>query len=548
MKKKSPPAPDLPKESSDLSIWAAVLAAVIGLAYSNTLNVPFLHDDLANIVENPGIQHIFPIFGSSGVYSLLYRPIAELSFSLNYAAGGLSVTGYHLANIFIHIASALTLFALIRLTIARSPAFSGRLADKATPVAFFAALLWGAHPLNTMAVTYIVQRCESMAGLFYLLTLYGAALSSFGKKPILGFLVAIPAFFLGLGTKEILITAPVIVAAWQFIFTPAPFRETLRRSAPLYAAFAAGISIFAFNQIFSNPVVHKPFYEFDLNPVNYAKTQPEVLVRYLKLAFWPKGLCFDYWWPIEKGLGFIPYAALLVAGFIATVIGLYKRHPASFAGVAFFAVLAPSSSVIALNTPAAEYRMYLPLAAIAAVVAVAAASFALKRGRKAATGLGIAASVIVLALALCTFIRNTDYRDSYALWADTVSKAPLNPRAHDNLGVALADQGDLLGAVTRFNRAIAIDRLYTTAYCNMGRVLVMQNRPSEAIKYYRIGIKLWPTHWRTWSYMGVAQCMAGFWDEGVKSLETALSLNPGNTDTIFKLDKARKGPEGDQEP
>ncbi|MBI5845384.1 MAG: tetratricopeptide repeat protein [Deltaproteobacteria bacterium] len=532
--------PHRPGESSNLAIWAAVLVAVVGLVYSNTLNVPFLHDDFANIVENPGIRRIFPLFGAADATGFINRPVIRLSFAVNYALGGESVTGYHLLNILIHAASALALFALVRLTLSMSPAFGSRLRAHATPLAFFAALLWGVHPLNTQAVTYLSQRCESMAGFFYITTLYGAALASLGKRPLWGWMVAIPAFFLGLGTKEILVTAPVVVAAWQFLFAPRPFKSALWRSAPVYAAFFAGVLILAYSLISSETKFYKSAYAYDLNRLNYAMTQPAVLVHYLKLAFWPRPLVFDYWWPIEKGLGFIPYALVLGAGFIATVWGLFKRHPASFAGVCFFSILAPSSSIVALTTTAAEYRMYLPLAAICSSLAVMLGVFAINRGRKALPALGIFAAILAIALAAASFTRNLDYRDAYTLWNDTVAKRPQNPRAREGLGLAISMKGDYFGAIDQFREIITIDKNFTSAYYNIGRLLLMQNRPQEALKYYLDAVRLAPHHWMTWKGLGVAQCRNGLFDEGILSLRKARRINPNDETLNLYLESVLK--------
>lgn len=546
MQNNSEPAQAKPAGSSNVPIWAAILVAVVGLVYSNTLEVPFLHDDLPNIVENQGIRELFPFFGQGERTGLINRPTARFSFALNYAMGGLTLKSYHLLNILIHAAGALALFALVGLTLAMSPAFRGRFREHATPLAFFTALLWAVHPLNTQAVTYLSQRCESMAGLFYILTLYGIALASFGKKPLWGWMVAIPAFFLGLGTKEILATAPVIAAAYLYLFAPRPFRESLKRSAPVFAAFGAGILIFALSHTINEPVGKSFLYHFDLNRWHYFRTQPEVLIHYLKLVFWPSPLVFDYWWPIEKGLGFIPYAAALTAGFFATIYGLFKRHPASFAGVVFYTILAPSSSFISLTTPAAEYRMYLPLAAIFATLGAGAASLALKKGRKTAIALGAAASVAALALAGASFSRNLDYKDAYTIWKDTAEKVPKNPRAYDNLGVIIGNGGDLLGGMAMLKQAIAIDSRYSTAYYNMGKALSMQKRPADAVEYYVAAAKLAPDVWQVWNSLGVAQCRSGYWEDGVKSLKKALALAPGNAEVIQNLKRALKGPTGGQ--
>ena len=537
-------AENRPKDpSSNLSVWAAVLVAVVGLAYCGSLSGPFVHDDVLNISENPGIRHVFPLFGEEAYgrgTGLAGRPVARLSFALNYALAGTSVAGYHIVNLLIHLAAVLLLFELVRLTLSRSPVLSGRYGESAVPLAFFSALLWGVHPLNTQAVTYVVQRCESLAGLFFMATLYAGARAAFDDKPLRWNILGVAAFFLGLGTKEILVTAPAVLAAYHHLFAPRPFLASLRRSALLYLAFAAGAAILAANMALAARAVRIMGFKTDVTRWDYARTQPIVIARYLRLAVFPKGLCFDYWWLPEKGWRFVPYAAALAAAFLATLYGLVKKHPLSFAGICFFAILGPSSSLVPLNTVAAEHRMYLPLAALAAAVVTGAGLLAARRGEQPFLVFLAVAGLACLVLAGATFARNRDYRSAYALWSDTARKRPENPRAQDALGVAVMEQGDLPRAEGLFKRAIEIDNRYAPGHFNMGNAMFVQNRVRDAIRYYRRAVLVDPDFWRAYANLGAALCAAGLWDEGVWSLEKALKLYPGSPEVAANLQRARE--------
>ncbi|MCX6952485.1 MAG: hypothetical protein NTV51_10010 [Verrucomicrobia bacterium] len=164
------PVVSAPRAPARPWLAAACLVAVVVLAYANTLRAPFLFDDAGAVLDNPTIRRL----GSLSIFrpptdgsTTTGRPVVNVSFALNYALGGEDVLGYHAVNLAIHALAALTLFGLLR----RTPPFATG-AGAPWP-AFFAALLWALHPLQTESVTCIAQRTESLCGLFYLLTLYG---------------------------------------------------------------------------------------------------------------------------------------------------------------------------------------------------------------------------------------------------------------------------------------------------------------------------------------------------------------------------------------
>jgi len=133
-------------------------------AYLPSFFGAFQYDDLPSILANPTIRHLWPLSGPlsppSGALTVSGRPVLNFSFALNYWLSGYRPWSYHLVNLAVHLAAALTLFGLLRRTWQNS--------DWAAATA---ATLWAVHPLTTESVTYIVQRAESLMGLFYLLTL-----------------------------------------------------------------------------------------------------------------------------------------------------------------------------------------------------------------------------------------------------------------------------------------------------------------------------------------------------------------------------------------
>ncbi len=154
--------------------WAAALIVAAGAAaYGNSLGGAFVYDDQFSILNNPSIQHGWlaalqpPLDGAT----VTGRPLANLTFALNYELSGYQVWSYHVVNVVIHLLAGLALFGLVRRTL-ELPKLRMFFAGRTVPVALAAALLWVLHPLQSDAVTYLVQRVESLMGLFYLLTLY----------------------------------------------------------------------------------------------------------------------------------------------------------------------------------------------------------------------------------------------------------------------------------------------------------------------------------------------------------------------------------------
>jgi hypothetical protein len=232
-------------------LFPALLVLAAFAVYANSLRAPFLFDDVA-ITQNPSIRDVADlgaILSPPSDIGFRGRPVANLSAALNYAFGGLDVRGYHVVNVLIHAMAALTLFGLVRRTLERTgpaparvsvssrgeaanhgqPAGGGQASGRPTTVAFSAALLWTVHPLATTAVTYISQRTESLMALFYLLTLHALARSAERhaindtRRGVAWSAVAVGTCAFGMGTKEVMITAPVAALLYDRVFLAGSF-------------------------------------------------------------------------------------------------------------------------------------------------------------------------------------------------------------------------------------------------------------------------------------------------------------------------------------
>ena len=546
-----PPRPASPPRSTAVaragsgaprSIGWSVAILILGtlLAYANAWRTPFLFDDRPSILENPTIRELglamFTPPNDSGL-TVSGRPVLNISFALNRALGGESVVGYHAVNIAVHLLAGLVLFGLVRRTLAR-PGVAPRLASAAVPIATATAALWLWHPLQTESVTYIVQRAESLMALFYLFTLYAALRAAEYHEqnaPTLHrrwTVLAVLACALGMGTKEVMVSAPLLALFYDRTFLAGSFRAAWQARRGLYLALAAtwvlliGLVISTGNRGGTAGVGS------GIGMWDYTLTQARAIIHYLRLSLWPEPLIFDYGTAVITWTEALPYAVGLLTLIALTLWATVRRPALGFVGVLFLASLAPTSSFVPVSTQTmAEHRMYLPLAAVAVFVAVGALHFF---GRRALGGLALAA----LLLAGLTFARNRDYRTELGLWRDTVRKLPTSTRAHASVGAALFREERFAEAVAAFELALSLDPRDAGAHANLGNTLLRLNRPEEARRRFAEAIRLQPDYGEAHNNLGTLLLNAGRTDEAIASYRTAMGLAPDQSDVHYNLANA----------
>jgi Flp pilus assembly protein TadD len=515
----------------------ALIAAAGILAYHNSLQGPFIFDDRYHIVENVLIRKLWPpwplLLHSS-------RPTVLLSLAVNYAFGGLNPLGYHVFNVLIHILAALVLFGVVRRTFL-SPPLRPKWSSAAPWLAALISSVWLVHPLQTESVTYTIQRGESMMGLFYLLTLYcairmnGCAEERNGKLP--GAMTragwwwmaaAVTSCLLGMATKGgVMVTAPILVLLYDRAFLSPSWRELARRRL-LYGALAATWASYPF-LLAAAPAEWKDSAGFayaGAGPLQYAMTQPGVILHYLRLAIWPDGLCLDYGWAAAHSAGEVWPQLIALAGLLWGCVWAWRRDPPlGFLGAWFFIILVPTSSFIPIADAAVEHRMYLPLAAVVTLFAVAVAFLLQRRGNSWMLG-GIVGILTVLVLAGLTVRRNLDYVSKVAIWQDAVNKSPNNPRAHYDLGVALEEVDKIPDATAEYRQAVQLNPNYAEALNNLGHLLSTTGRPADAVEYLQRAIRIQPNLATAHNLLGYALALQGNVQEAVSQWHTALSLKP----------------------
>ena len=505
---------------------AALLLAGV-LAYANSFSVPFLFDDDASIADNPTIRSLWPPWQAlsppASGETVANRPLVNLSLAINFAFGGLDVRGYHVVNLAIHLCAALALFGIVRRTLSQ-PVFRTRFSGAAQAIAFVAALWWALHPLQTESVTYVVQRAESLMGLFFFLTLYCFIRSVEAPRPWPWQAGAIAACLLGVATKEVIALAPVLVLLYDRTFIAGSFAAAWRQRGRMHLALAFTWVVLA-GMMAGTGWNRGGTSGFDVGvkPWAYWLTQFEAVTRYLWLSVWPHPLVFEYgtFW-VKPAAAALPYAVLVVPLAVATLVALWRWPVAGFLGAWFFGILAPTSTVPGRVQMIVEHRMYLPLAAILVLTSVGL----YKSLPRAFLPAGL---VVASLLGLLTGLRNHDYRNELAIWEDTVVKRPEGARAQGDLANVLATvPGRLPEALAHYEQALRIDPDFAEAHNNLANVLVtIPGRLPEALAHYEQALRINPDFAEAHNDLAnVLAAIPGRLPEALAHYEQALRIKP----------------------
>ncbi len=571
-------SPSLPDEQApkSSSVWPLVAALVlVTLAvYWQSFQGAFVFDDPGSLIDNPSIQHLWPITGplnpprGQGI-TVEGRPVLNLTLAVNWAIDQYNSTySYHVGNFIIHMLAALALFGLVRRTLLLER-WGGRFGSCAGELALAVAAIWAIHPLQTESVTYIVQRAESLMGLFYLATLYFALRAFTDKHGWAWSAAAICTCALGMGSKEVMVSAPLAVILFDRFFLFGSFKEAIARRWKLYAGLAVTWAILVYEVSQSATRGGTAGFTGNISAWAYFQTQMVFIARYLGLAFWPfppNHLVLDYGINLITGLQRVWPYALLMAGLLAATLAAIRYRPwAGYLAILFWMLLAPTSSFVPnVNQVAAEHRMYLPLAPLVALVVVglfvlyqrwASGRSASEDGRWVLDRALPAGTLLVVlaALGYRTWIRNGDYGREAVLWSQIVWYYPDNPRGYLNVAYMLSNGAGQLekmalqepdkekaqalkrrsvqaytSAVAKCTEAIEHSPEYAMAWSDRGTHWGRLGKKEDAIRDFTKAIALDPRLVQAYSGRGAVYRAMGRKAEAMKDFDTALQYRPKN--------------------
>jgi len=504
--------------------WLTLLSLIIlcCLIYSNTLDVPFYFDDVGNIEKNPHIRLTkltFREIATAGFKSpCSNRPIANISFALNYYFDQYDVKGYHAVNVIIHITTGILLYFFLKATLSLPPLRSRY--KPHSSIAFFATLIWLVHPIQTQSVTYIVQRMNSMSAMFCMLTLLlyvkGRRVRENQKtRPLPGqawlwqascFTGCAFAWILALGCKEIAATLPFFILLYELYFLQDLSRSWLKRSLPYVIGTLILLGIIAFAYMGPNPFkgILSGYACRGFTLTERILTQFRVIIYYISLMLYPHPSHLNLVHDFKLSHSLVdPTSTLISMGAIVGSIGLAfylaRKEPLiSFSILWFFGNLMIESSVIGLEI-IFEHRTYLPSMFFFVIITILAFRYVKRDFLKAAV-LGMA----VLLSCLWTYERNRTWNDPATFWNDAIRKSPHNARAYNNLGKFYIEKRAYSMALTNLKQAIRLNPRLLQAHNNLGNIYVHQGLYDLAIEMYRKALDMNPGYHVTYMNLGVA--------------------------------------------
>ena len=549
-------------------IFRIIVIFLLGLAiYSNTFHASFHFDDGNNILNNSAIRNLWNL---KAVWSFLpTRFFTYLSLAFNYHFHQLSLPGYHIFNLAVHLGTAM-LVSWFALLILSTPAVKDYSINRhAKLISLLAGLIFITHPIQIQAVTYIIQRTASLATFFYLLSvcLYLKSRLIQEKnlksldwiKPYAGsVLAALAAFF----TKETAVTLPFMILFCEVSFfrnnhkyqvTPSPsplpsgerikVRGEVKRFAPFF--FILVVFLIVFRLTGSGRISEvRTLQETQsglaaITPVQYLLTQFRVIVTYIRLLLVPVNQNLDYDYPIVQTLWQTStlISLIFILLILAAAVILFRKHRLlSFSVCWFFLSLAPESSIIPIRDVIFEHRLYLPMVGFSLFLPTAACYLA---GDKRLKPMIIIFLTIIACYSVMTYARNRVWKDEITLWSDVVQKSPNKARPYDNLGLAYSVKGEYEKALRNCNQAIKLNPNYAVSYCNRASVYYYMGKYDPAIADYTRAIELQPILSDAYFNRGFSYEKEQEYDRAIADWSWVIEHNPYDADAYFNRGRMR---------
>jgi tetratricopeptide (TPR) repeat protein len=550
-----------------LGPWPACILIVLTVViiYGNIYDHQFVFDDVGRIKNNLVIRELQNFFS----FDRLFKPraVVDFTFALNYRFGELDAFGYHLVNMVIHILNGVLVYFLALIIFKHAYFFlqhSQTHSPGPSSISFMAlttSLIFVAHPIQTQAITYTVQRYASMAAFFYLASLLFYLKARLGKEDlarkthikgsksevivfyVLSAVCGMAAFL----SKANSASLPGIILLMEYLLVDRTWKGWKKKIPWFVLVFFLWVFF-----VFIVLLVHKETAQIgvlfeDVSALieeteratrwQYLCTQFNVIVIYIRLLFLPIQQNLDYAYAFKKGFfdGYTPLAFLFLTVIVALGIKAVKRYPVIALGIFwFFITLSVESSIIPIRDALFEPRLYLPMFGFSLIVGAFIFSIFPVRQSWAV----VLSFIIVISLGTATFKRNRVWHDGITLWSDVVSKNPQNWRGRTNLGLAMQNEGWLEMAIEQYSKALRLNPDYQFAHHNMANALQDLGYIEKAIAHYLEALRINPDYAFAHHNLGFALEKQGQLDKAVEQYLEALRINPGYIAAHYNLGNA----------
>jgi tetratricopeptide (TPR) repeat protein len=520
-------------------LFACLLIIVVGtIIYSNSFYGEFHFDDGMHIVQQNNLNDLSLYSKFSSWIKINNRPLAYFTLAINRSLNGTNVFGYHVFNLIVHLSTSVMVFFFTLLMISQKIVKPIQIKGKEKIVALFVALIFLCHPIQTQAVSYIIQRMTSLAALFYITSCFfyfKARLSqvagNLNLKFVLYYLIMAVTAIAAILSKQIAITLPLTYLLIEFFF----IRNKQEKRFNMFLLTGVIAILISFIVIVIGGLL--PQETESISRFEYFLTQLKVLVKYVQLLVLPISQNLDYNFPISKSIWGI-YE--LISGFglmslLGSIFILYRKYPLISFGLAwFFITLLVESSIIPIRDVIFEHRLYLPMFGFAIILVVVLLEIFNKFKR---TQFILAFSIIIAAYACLTIVRNTVWKTNLSLWSDVVQKSPNKARPHINLGIAYFKLLKPILAIEQFNMANKLAPKNNQIYYNRAESYLVLNRPEEAIQDLNQSISLNNKFAKSYVARAKAKILLNNLDAAVIDCSKAIALKPELESAWFERSK-----------
>ncbi|MBL4588321.1 tetratricopeptide repeat protein [Candidatus Babeliales bacterium] len=538
-----------------LTLVPAFITILTIVFYHPSLVYPFQFDDLANITKKFDIRFFDPykqIMCNS-------RWLGEWLNKLNYQVGGFNPWYYRVCNVSIHIITGFLVFMFIY-AICKKSEENSLLQKRATWIAQLTMVLFLLHPVQTQTVSYVIQaRLEGLATLFVMMiaNLFLAAYSV-RSMAARGFLLALAILlgFISCGTKEIVIVAPFLIMAVDWFFLSKMEWSLFKQRIWFHVLFTAVI-------ILSLLYYLKPKFFFDvlglkvtmpnnrgniltdnamdmIKPFHYLISEFKVILHYLWVFIWPFGMSVEYDWKLSSSFfapdSFLPFLFLSsIGGMIGYLLKEKKLPAVSFGLLWFFIAIAPRSTLIPSPELICDYKTYLAsvgwlfLLSVGIIWLADSAFQKFFENKKLFSlenhaGQMVFISFCALTLGWSSMERNLVWKSAIEFWQDIVVKAPKKARAHNNLGVALSEDGRFDEAIPCYLQAIRLDAVYSDPWSNIAVAYSVKDDDDKAISALQEAIRIFPNYAEAYNNLGTLYIKKKEFEQAGKMLHHAIAL------------------------
>ena len=523
-------------------LFPCFLIITIGIiCYSGSFDASFTFDDIPSIINNESIKDLWDL--KTILEANETRFLAFFSFAVNYHIHGLNLFGYHLVNLIIHILTALTLYWLVRVLFLTPEMKETPISQHAESIALVVSLVFVSHPVETQAVTYIVQRMTSMVALFYLLSLvlYIKARIHYDERNsrhIPFYVGSITAALLAMFTKEISVTLPLCIIVCEYFFFSPSLKKIGRKLSYLWPMlFTLPVVpltyILTKKEMMERVGLATMMVETDsISRLDYLLTQFNVISTYIRLLFLPIHQSIDYDYPLAdhffEPATFASFLLLLFI-FVLALLVFKKFRLVSFGIIWFYLALMVESSVIPIRDVIFEHRLYLPSVGI--FLSSTVLLFHLLGHRRKIL---FALFAVVISLAsVATINRNIVWKNAALLWNDAVAKGNIKARTMNNLGVGLINLGRVDLAISHYDKAQKQFPRHAKIYFNRGMAHHMVGNIKKAMLDYTKSIEIYPKYHRTYFYRGMALIQLGQPEKALEDLNHSIRISPNDSNVYY---------------